>query len=73
MRIRKKSIKYQFKGLWNYIKQYSFFENIHYLTENKTTIMVLILWFIGHLLRIETTNDIFESDEMKKVSKKNVW
>ena len=70
MRIRKKSIKYQFKGLWNYIKQYSFFENIHYLTENKTTIMVLILWFIDHLLRIETTNDIFESDEMKKVSKK---
>lgn len=32
--------------------------------------MILILWFIGHLLRTETTNDIFESDEMKRVSKK---
>lgn len=70
MRIRKKSIKHQFKGLWNYIKQYSFFENIYSWTENKTIIKILILWFIGHLLRIETTNDIFESDDMKRVSKK---
>lgn len=72
MRVKQKSIKHNFKGLWNYLQGFSIYENIKYLKNDKklVTFQILIIYFIGQLLRIPTTTKIFESQNMQKLQEK---
>ena len=72
MHIKQETIQHNFNGFWKYVHQFSFLKDLHNLAsnENKTGHQVIKTFFIGHILRYPNTNAIFESQKMKKVTKK---
>lgn len=70
MKINQNSTTFTFKGAWNYIKTFSILSNLKSISQSDKLIgfEILIIYFIGHFIRLSSTNEIFESENMQKIS-----